>query len=203
MRYYRLTPLEQTIEDMYRRLDVTKPEQLTIPNIAAKLGIWVYYLDMPSRVVESRGLYSMNINRQLSPEEQWEDFLHELCHVLRHAGNQIAMSELMLDMQEAEAGHFQLYAAIPFSMVRGLELPQRSSEIVELLSLEFGVTCQLAQRRLEQIQRRILQGVLDEETARRRKHPQLYHTAGWSDETRRVMNKLQLLLERRNEYGRH
>ncbi|WP_149865378.1 ImmA/IrrE family metallo-endopeptidase [Bacillus zhangzhouensis] len=31
------------------------------------------------------------INTRLSPQEQWQDFGHELCHALRHEGNQLIM----------------------------------------------------------------------------------------------------------------
>lgn len=198
MHYYHMTPLEQTVEETYLRLGITEPGHLTISNVASKLNIWVYELDMPSLVVESRGMYSMNIDSRLTPEQQWEDFLHELCHVLRHAGNQTAMPEAMLRMQEADAGRFQLYAAIPYFMLRRLELPERQSEIVELLRCEFGVTRELAQRRIEQMKRRVLQGVLDEETMRRAKPTTVDRAAAnWSDETKRLMYKLYVQLERR------
>ncbi|WP_135552580.1 ImmA/IrrE family metallo-endopeptidase [Paenibacillus cymbidii] len=198
LHYYRLTPLEQSVEDTYLRLGVTEPEHLTITNVASKLNIWVHELDMPSLVVESRGMYSMNIDRRLTPERQWEDFLHELCHVLRHAGNQTTMPEPMLRMQETDADRFQLYAAIPYFMLRRLELPERRSEIVELLRSEFRVTPELAQRRLEQMHRRVLQGVLDEESMRQSlTAASTRSSANWSDETKRLMYKLYLQLERR------
>ncbi|WP_411810215.1 ImmA/IrrE family metallo-endopeptidase [Bacillus altitudinis] len=31
------------------------------------------------------------IDNRLSPQEQWQNFGHELCHALRHEGNQLIM----------------------------------------------------------------------------------------------------------------
>ncbi|MCY9577897.1 ImmA/IrrE family metallo-endopeptidase [Paenibacillus alvei] len=55
----------------------------------------------------------MNIDSRLLPREQWVEFLHELCHLLRHAGNQTIMPEQFTQAQEAEADAFTMYAAMP------------------------------------------------------------------------------------------
>ncbi|MCD1259479.1 ImmA/IrrE family metallo-endopeptidase [Paenibacillus athensensis] len=195
---YQPTPLEQWINQLFEQLDVTSPEHLNIGYLSGKLNIWVYYMDMGSMAVEQNGLFSINIDRRLSRQEQWEDFLHEICHVLRHAGNQMHMPTPYLEWQEQDAGNFQLYAALPFSMIRQLILPERQSEAVELLTEEFNVTPRLAVTRLEQIQRRRLQGILDQEfydTAVRK--PRKYDSSNWSEQTRLVMDKLDRLRQRK------
>ncbi|WP_326924086.1 ImmA/IrrE family metallo-endopeptidase [Bacillus haynesii] len=30
--------------------------------------------------------YRIVLNNQFPPEQQWEDFTHKLCHVLKHCG---------------------------------------------------------------------------------------------------------------------
>jgi Zn-dependent peptidase ImmA (M78 family) len=201
---YISTPLEQWIEALYEKLEITAPEQLQIAELAGKLNIWVYFMDMGSMTIEKQGVFSVNIDRRLSGNEQWEDFLHELCHVLRHSGNQLVMPTPYMDWQEQDAAHFQLYAAIPMFMVRRLKLPEHQSEMIELLAEEFHVTHRLAAVRLEQIQRRVLQGLLDQEY---RSHlvQQVYpaHDANWSEGTRVIMNKLQQQIEKKgnSNYG--
>ncbi|MNI11235.1 hypothetical protein D3C73_643730 [compost metagenome] len=195
---YQLTPLEQWIETLYKELNIVTPDQLHIHELAAKFNIWVYYMDMKSMVVERQGLFSVNIDRRLSSKEQWEEFLHELCHVLRHSGNQTSMPMPFLDWQEQDAANFQLYAAIPFSMVSRLHLPERQIHATQLLVEEFHVTHKLAATRLEQIQRRVWQGILDQEyRAQLEKQTSKYNPANWSDETRYIMDRLQQQIDRK------
>ncbi|MCY1631342.1 MULTISPECIES: ImmA/IrrE family metallo-endopeptidase [Bacillus] len=46
------------------------------------------------------------LDSRLSPPEQWKEFGHELCHVLRHEGNQLTMSPLSAELQEMQANVF-------------------------------------------------------------------------------------------------
>ncbi|MFC5450807.1 ImmA/IrrE family metallo-endopeptidase [Paenibacillus aestuarii] len=196
---YQLTPLEAWIERLYTQHGITAPEHLTISHLSAKLGIWTYYMDMNSMAVEHEGKVSINVDRRLSAREQWEDFLHEVCHVLRHSGNQMIMPEPYTDWQEQDAAAFQLYAALPFSMIRHLSLPERTSEMIEVLSEEFQVTYKLAKVRLEQIQRRVLQGMLDQKYHLHLQSPfPRSAPAPWSAATRAIMDKLDYLQKQRS-----
>jgi Zn-dependent peptidase ImmA (M78 family) len=199
--HYQTSPLEQWIEDLYQRLSVTKPEQLHIGELAAKLGIWVYYMDMGSMAIENQGAFSINIDRRISAKEQWGDFLHELCHVLRHSGNQMAMPSGYVHWQEQDAANFQLYAAMPFSMIAQLNLPQKQGELIDLLAEEFHVTHRLAAARLEQIQRRTLQGILDQEYRTRVEElsRSVQEKAQQSEETLAILDKLQKQLQKKGE----
>ena len=141
---------------------IGSPRDLTIENLAARLNTWVYYQPISSRYIDrGQGMYSVVIDSRLGRKEQWEDFLHELCHVLRHSGNQHQMPEPLIRWQEEHAAHFQLYAAMPYGMLRTLQIPQLQSEAVGFLCEEFGVTTRLAERRLQQIQQRMLQGIVE------------------------------------------
>ncbi|WII37982.1 tyrosine-type recombinase/integrase [Paenibacillus thiaminolyticus] len=55
-----------------------------------------------------------------------------------------------------------LYTAVPLSMIQRLHLPQSFDGGVELLANEFCVPLDIAARRMEQIQRRCLQGMLQQ-----------------------------------------
>lgn len=155
LHYYFLTPLEQRVEQLYRRIGIQSPEQLNVAELADRLDIRVYYADINSLAVERKGLYSICLNRRLSPAEQWEDFLHELCHLLLHCGNQMMLPEDFVDLQEEQAGHFQLYAAVPFYMLKAIDLPVTKEKLALFLMQEFRITYRLACRRADQIYRRI------------------------------------------------
>jgi Zn-dependent peptidase ImmA (M78 family) len=195
--HYQATPLEQWVESLYQQHGITSPAQLSMTNLAAKLHIWVYCMDMNSMAIEKDGLFSINVDRRLSVKEQWEDFLHELCHVLRHSGNQMVMPDRYVNWQEQDASSFQLYAAIPMSMLKKLALPDQKNEMVAFLAEEFQVTYRLANERIEQIQRRVLQGILDHEYQQfTQNQVSTYNPANWSDATRAIMNKLELLKQK-------
>lgn len=195
--HYQTTPLEHWVEALYLQHGITEPAQLSMTNLAAKLDIWVYAMDMNSMAVENNEQFSINVDRRLSAKEQWEDFLHELCHVLRHSGNQMIMPDRYVGWQEQDASAFQLYAAIPISMLKKLPLPEQKNEMIALLSEEFQVTHRLAAARIEQIQRRVLQGIMDHEyQLYTQSQASKYNPANWSDATRLIMDKLEHLKQK-------
>ncbi|MEY9095371.1 ImmA/IrrE family metallo-endopeptidase [Paenibacillus sp. RC84] len=161
--YYKKTPLEDEVESIYLISGILNPNQLTIEEIAPRLGIWVYFRDMETSIFERDGLYSVVIDKRDDPTMQWKKFLHEVCHKLRHVGNQFLLPPELAKWMDQEANNFSQYAAMPFFMIKEMELPKTEKEIIELLMREFRVTYHMAARRVEQIRLRILQGRLDEE----------------------------------------
>ncbi|WP_052339157.1 ImmA/IrrE family metallo-endopeptidase [Gorillibacterium massiliense] len=194
---YKPTPFEMWIEAFFQNLDISSTAQLNIDYIAERMDIWVYYQEMQSCHIDRGGLFSVNIDKRLTPSEQWEDFLHELCHVLRHAGNQFHLPEPLMEWQEQNAATFQLYAAVPFYLLKTLNMPAQEHSIVEFLVSEFHVTYTLAEKRLRQIQRRILQGVLDQEFMNSLKEPYKGISAeeSYAQETYRLQDQLTQLRE--------
>ncbi|NOJ73152.1 ImmA/IrrE family metallo-endopeptidase [Paenibacillus alvei] len=157
--HYQMTRIEEFLEGLYERIGISNTYQLTIEEIAKRLNIWIYYTPMRSKALEVRpGMNSMNIDSRLPSREQWIEFLHELCHLLRHAGNQTIMPEEFTQAQEAEADAFAVYAAMPISMIRETSLPERCCDAAACLSDEFRVPMEMAQKRLEQIRRRVYAG---------------------------------------------
>lgn len=158
--HYIMTQIEEYQETLYQRIGVTHPAHLTIEEIAGRLNVWLYFGPVGSKALEVwPGMYSVNIDSRLNQQEQWLDFLHELCHLLRHAGDQSIMPEQFTRAQECEANAFMLYAAMPLSMIQRLHLPQSFDGCVEMLANEFRVPMGVAARRMEHIQRRCLQGM--------------------------------------------
>ncbi len=172
--YYRTTPFEQWVEHLWIRSGILTPSQLNVEEVASRLDVWVHFMNDTSRALDYMGMRSILVDRRLGREAQWEDFLHELCHILRHAGNQTVMPKLFCEGQEAEANRFVLYAAIPFFMLRKLRLPARIDEAAETIALHFGVTFELAGKRLEQLQRRTFAAILWEEAIKLETQANLY-----------------------------
>ncbi|ASA23511.1 ImmA/IrrE family metallo-endopeptidase [Paenibacillus donghaensis] len=159
--YYQMTVLEKWTEDLYKRMHLNQPSQINISYISDRLNIWVHYLDVRSKCIEaSAGMYSMFIDNRLPSSLQRLEFLHELCHLLRHAGEDTLMPERFTSSQEDESERFILYAAMPYSMISRMPLPELREEAIQQVAAEFQVPVELALQRIDQIQRRILQGQL-------------------------------------------
>lgn len=162
IKHYQMTALEVWVEELYERIGITEVALLNIDDLARRLNVWVHYNPMISKGLEIHlGMYSMNIDSRLSPTHQWLEFLHELCHLLRHAGNQSVLPELFTKGQEDEAEQFVLYAAMPISIISKLHIPNSRNKAIEFLSRTFGVPKGLAERRMDQIERREYQGTMD------------------------------------------
>ncbi|KQL43913.1 hypothetical protein AN963_20865 [Brevibacillus choshinensis] len=167
LHYYERTILEEWVEKFYIMNNIRTPSDLSIENISALLGIGVTFAPGVSDEVMFDEEYThIFINSHYSPEHRWEVFCHELCHPLRHMGNQGNLPNEFRKLQEMEANAFQFYAAIPFFMIRKIRIPEHENEMIELLAREFGVTHRFAKKRLEQIQRRISHGRVHQEIAK-------------------------------------
>ena len=161
-RHYQMTALEEFLEVIYSRIGIIEPHQITVEEISHRLNVWVHYANVRSRALESvAGMYSMFLDSRTPSKDQHLEFLHELCHLLRHAGNQTVLPELFTQAQEHEANLFVMYAAIPFSMFAKLSIPDQRGEAINYIAHNFQVTHEFAEQRLDQIQRRELQGLFD------------------------------------------
>lgn len=159
MRYH-TTLLEDWIENLYGAIGVKVPADLNILSIASKLDIWVYFVDTPSKgYVYNNSLMTIFIDRRQSPTDQWLDFLHELCHLLRHAGNQSHLPVDFVKLQESDADNFAIYASMPYSMIKKISLGNSRREAANIIVDMFNVTYEMAYQRLEQIDRRYLASI--------------------------------------------
>ncbi|ULO08905.1 ImmA/IrrE family metallo-endopeptidase [Paenibacillus sp. 19GGS1-52] len=156
---YQTPPLEQKINELYQSHGITEPSHLSIELLAKKFNIWVHYHNKRSKGIEvSRDVYSIFLDSRLPVDTQRLEFLHELCHMLRHAGNQIMMPEQFTKAQETEADRFVFYAAVPFFMIKKVSLPSNKGEAIGYIAREFKVPFNFAKKRFEQIEDRIRQG---------------------------------------------
>ncbi len=156
IRLYYKTHFETKIENLLLANGILDPSDLTIENLAHVFNIKV--VNMPD-VCESAiwddecSVIFLDSNKTLP--EQREVFFHELVHLLLHSGDQVRMLDDFRELQEWQAKNFQLYAAMPFYMIKEIELPNEESWIIYILSDVFYVTFSLAEARWKQIKRRI------------------------------------------------
>ncbi|QOS99610.1 ImmA/IrrE family metallo-endopeptidase [Brevibacterium sp. JNUCC-42] len=154
---YQMTPLEDWITASYQRHGFLTPEELHLEEIAELFGGEIAFTRLPSHVrwCEKSGDFLIFLHQNLPETQRRAEFFHELCHPLRHSGNQLSLPPALRDLQEMQAGHFQLYAAMPFYLLQTLTLPRYERDWLNQLALAFRVPISLASRRWEQIKRRI------------------------------------------------
>lgn len=184
--YYYKTTLENKVESLYRSNHIYSPHQIDIGVIADVFEIIVVSLPGAKEEAiwdEKRAAIFLNSNKPSADSK--EAFFHELSHILLHTGNQLSMNRGLLELQEEQANHFQLYAAMPFYMIQQIHLPSHEADIIHVLSSEFRVTHQLARKRWEQIQRRVFSGKqqLEFENELRNRYRRA-DPSNWSDETK-------------------
>ncbi|MPY20252.1 ImmA/IrrE family metallo-endopeptidase [Paenibacillus glucanolyticus] len=163
--HYRETTLEQSISIHYKTNHIQAPEDLLdIELIAESFDVILRY-EMCKSVSDNKEKIII-LDKRAALLLQRKFFFHELCHVLRHVGDQRKMPVLFKDGQEADAESFSLYASMPFFMISQLKIPNHQEDAIQYLASTFKVALKLAKLRLEQIQRRDLQGRIYAESMR-------------------------------------
>lgn len=143
-----LNHLEDYIKNFYTQLGIANPLQLKMEEIAQRLNIGLFYWNEPSQALFANGRPFIFLNHLSLPSFQWQDFCHELGHVLWHAGDQMRLPTSFVEYQEFKANNFSLHAAVPTFMLNELDLPEVYDEAVRLIQKKFRVSASFAARRL-------------------------------------------------------
>ena len=144
--------LEDYIKDFYTRLGITTPALLDFRKIAEKLGIKVFYWPDTSQALFAKEKPFIFLNESLSKQQRWQEFGHELSHVLLHTGDQFFMSPLFREYQENKANNFMYHVCMPTFMLDGLRLNDCTPATVMQLQKLFNVEYEFALKRLTQYQ---------------------------------------------------
>ncbi|MDF2923165.1 MAG: ImmA/IrrE family metallo-endopeptidase [Paenibacillaceae bacterium] len=156
LHHYKPCQLEQWINDAYLAEGIYSPEDLDMERVAGIFDTDVIYYLGPSFADWREGGYSVIfLDRTLQKEELRAVFFHELCHPVRHVGNQAELPQLFTDLQEVQAGLFQLYASLPFYMIHSYAEQLADTNMAPMLAYEFQLPVELVERRLQQIVSRI------------------------------------------------
>ncbi|AOL98477.1 uncharacterized protein BS16045_02761 [Bacillus subtilis] len=84
---YTNSHLEDWIENLYRKIDITEPEQINFERIAEALDIRLSFKPVTSFALKHSGIYNICLDSRKSRIELWYDFAHEFCHIYRHEGD--------------------------------------------------------------------------------------------------------------------
>ncbi|MCY9166057.1 ImmA/IrrE family metallo-endopeptidase [Bacillus atrophaeus] len=143
-----LSHLEDEVKKIYIKLNMLTPEEIDLERIAAAFKIWIHYEKTTSSMFCIKGLYSMVLDSRISRQQQWEDFAHELGHVIKHYGNQFNMNRMFRQLQEYQANSFMYHFCVPTFMLEKISLPRMQSEAIKIIGDTFNVTYPFAAKRL-------------------------------------------------------
>lgn len=143
-----LNYLEDNIQKLYSNLNIHTPQQLNAEYVTQKLNIPLFYWDETSQALFNNGSGYIFLNRNLLPNFKWEEFCHELAHILYHAGDQMKMNTMFREYQESKANSFALQAAVPSFMLHKIDLPNDYYAAVRLIQQTFKVSLSFAMKRL-------------------------------------------------------
>ncbi|QHT60637.1 ImmA/IrrE family metallo-endopeptidase [Paenibacillus lycopersici] len=161
---YKETSLERWINRTYQQHGLHYASDMDIDRIADIWGIQIFASAGPSEARWKDGDYAfVFLNAYLNKEQQREAFFHEMCHPLQHTGDQVRMPPLFMELQETQAGLFQLYSAMPVYMLEEFKAIQHHGHYIKVLSEEFCLPIALVERRVDQIIRRVRQEQADRE----------------------------------------
>lgn len=150
---YLTTTLEDAVTNFYKRLGIYTPEHICERYISQKLHIYLEFKPKPSYHQVIGNYRKIIISDYKSPEEQRVIYFHELCHILRHAGNQLFMPKAFRELQEWDASNFTRYATIPYHMLKYIDF--QSDNVISHAAELFSVPEYIAKDRLEQIKRKM------------------------------------------------
>ncbi|WP_342471599.1 ImmA/IrrE family metallo-endopeptidase [Metasolibacillus sp. FSL H7-0170] len=141
-----LSYTEEFIKALYLKIGMMTPLQLNFKTIAKSLGIHLFCWPHPSQALFFVNTGYIMINENLTPQQQWQDFCHELCHILLHTGHQGRMPPLFRSYQEYKASNFMYHACVPTFMLDALEPAVLTAHNIQHL---FNVEYEFAMQRLE------------------------------------------------------
>lgn len=142
--------LEDFIKEFYFKMNIITPPLLDFREIAKNLGIKVFYWSETSQALYANDLPYIFLDESLTQQQQWQDFCHELAHVLLHTGDQFYMYPLFREYQEYKANNFMYHACMPTFMLDELQLCDYLPQTVVKLQELFNVEYEFALKRLTQ-----------------------------------------------------
>lgn len=140
------TYTECYVKELYEHLQIFSREQLNAKTIAKLLDVKLFYWEEKSQAIIYDDMSAIFIDLRNSIERQWQDFCHELAHVLLHIGIQEKLPKMYIEYQEHKANQFMYHAAVPTFMLDCLDPSlYTANKIAEL----FGVELDFAEHRLD------------------------------------------------------
>ncbi|NJP37888.1 ImmA/IrrE family metallo-endopeptidase [Alkalicoccus luteus] len=152
-----LTDLETFVKRIYTEVD-----DISIRGLSIHFNINITYHAGDPAIVHYDGYTTLLLDLRSNDAQQWENFAHELGHVLRHGSNQRVMADQFRQLQEAQANNFMYHLCIPTHLLSDFELAETKDATIRKLAKEFGVTVPFARKRWDMWEQRCFEHELME-----------------------------------------
>ncbi|GKV70229.1 phage-like element PBSX protein XkdA [Sporosarcina sp. NCCP-2716] len=150
------SPIELFVKQFYYELGIATPGQLDIYKIAREIGLEVIL--HPALSFRWDGIL---VIRGGTKQQNWQRFGHEICHYLRHCGDQRFMHELFVELQEYQATHFAYHFCVPSFMLDRIRLPPELPRAAALVAELFNVELSFAEKRMARYHQKLLGASLE------------------------------------------
>ncbi|MFC2947556.1 ImmA/IrrE family metallo-endopeptidase [Virgibacillus sediminis] len=137
--------IEDLVKTIYMEMDITTPEELNtrclMERVSDYFHIRLHYFDEQSEANNLGGNFHIFLNKNQSSQRQWQDFGHELGHILGHEGCQLGLPALFRHYQEGQAKKFAYHFCVPSFMLWQLD-EIAVSEIMNIFHMEYPFAMQ-------------------------------------------------------------
>ncbi|MGN7183728.1 ImmA/IrrE family metallo-endopeptidase [Cytobacillus kochii] len=197
--FYQKTHLEENIEYWYKSNSILTPSEIDMVMIANLMDIWIHFHKKNSVMVKINDLYSIVLDSRKTKNEQWQDFAHELGHVINHVGIQHNLSKSFRMRQEYQANNFMYHFCVPTFMLLSFDVNNYANinDGVEFVSKTFHVTEEFSKKRLIHFRNQLFQAKVDE-NHRRQMESRYPKAPPYSQETMKIVEQA-LYLKARKE----
>lgn len=143
----KINRLNYFISDIYKDLNILHIHELNIENLGKAFKVPICYTDIGAAYIRQGSRCVILVDSTKEPHLQKEEFYHELAHyILEH---HLYGNLQLINYFEAKADNLVPYLAIPLHMIPQCDL--KSEFIVHEIAEAFGISSELAFRRLEQL----------------------------------------------------
>src|SRR5690625_3175389 len=147
---------EVFIKAFYKSINLMIPSVISISNVTDILNINLIHWSNTSAMTYYNKQYFMFINEFLTPQQQWQEFGHEVCHYFNDRINRKNVNNSFVDYCETKADYFAYHFCVPTFMLQKM----KRIDVYDVMQL-FNVEFDFALRRLEMYHNKILsKGVL-------------------------------------------
>lgn len=135
------TRTEKFVKDLLLSFNIKKPADLGIDKVADALQVTVHLWEFGSEAICRNGKYIIFLNEQKNERVQWQEFTHEVGHIMWHVGRQELLPPSFIELQEWQANYFSCHLCIPTFMLEESTLKMTPYKLMELFNVEYAFAC--------------------------------------------------------------
>src|SRR5690625_5611889 len=112
---------ERYIQQFYQSINIYDPPFLSIEQIVDHLNLKIMYWPHSSAIAIHGDRYIVFLNDNLSMQQQWQEFGHEMYHYFYDETNYNVLRESYADYSESKADYFAYHFCVPTFMLMQLK----------------------------------------------------------------------------------